>query len=128
MTAFQEGGPNEPFFTSVYVDDSILASVQVDSFDQTALVGSASLDSDNMVLVGSGEKENKPILAPKERTDRNSIVDALGFAINTHIMRISITKERVRCHSRHIRAGLAKRKSVCASARCVEYGVKNCEN
>ena len=116
MTAFQEGGPNEPFFTSVYVDDSIMASVQVDSFDQTALVASASLDSDNMVLVGSGEKENKPILAPKESTDRNSIVDAL------------ITKERVRCHSRHIRAGLAKRKSVYASARCVEYGVKNCEN
>ena len=95
-----------------------MASVQVDSFDQTALVGSASLDSDNMVLVGSGEKENKPILAPKERTDRNSIVDALGFAINTHTMRISTTKEREgKCHPRHIRAKLWPRSKQYARAQ-----------
>ena len=36
-----------------------------------------------------------PILAPAKSTDWNSIVDALGFTINTHTMRISIAKERV---------------------------------
>ena len=128
VTALQKGGPNGPFFISVYVDDFIMVSVPVDSFHQTALVVSVSLASDHVRLLGSGEKDEVPILAPNKSTDWNSIVDTLGLTINTHTMRISITKERVRCHSRHIRAGLAKRKSVCASARCVEYGVKNCEN
>ena len=65
MTALQKGGSNELFFTSVYVDDFIVASVQVDSFDQTALVASASLASDHLRLFGSGEKNEVPILAPK---------------------------------------------------------------
>ena len=69
MTAIQKGGPNEPFFTSVYVDDFTMASVQVNSFDQTALVASASLASDHLRLFGSEEKDEVPILAPKESTD-----------------------------------------------------------
>ena len=72
-----------------------MASVQLDSFDQTALVSSVSLASDHVRLFGSGERDEVPILAPKKTTDWNSIVDALGFTINTHTMRISITKERV---------------------------------
>ena len=94
VTALQKGGPNEPFFTSVYVD-LIMASVQVDSFDQTALVASSSLASDHVRLFGSGEKDEVPILAPNKSTEWNSIVDALGFTINTHTMWISIIKERV---------------------------------
>ena len=95
VTALQKVGPNEPLFTSVYVDDFIMASVQVDSFDRTALVASTSLASDHMRPFGSGENDEVPILAPKKSTDWNSIVDALGFTINTHTMRISITNERV---------------------------------
>ena len=92
VTALQKGGPNEPFFTSVHVDDFIMANVQVDSFDQTALVASAFLASDHLRLFGSGEKYEVPILAPKKSTVWNAIVDALGFTINTHTMRISSPK------------------------------------
>ena len=62
VNALQTGGPNKPFFTSVNVDDFIMASVQVDSFDQTALVASASLASDHVRLFGSGEKDEVPVL------------------------------------------------------------------
>ena len=72
-----------------------MASVQGDSFDQTAFVASASLASDHVRLFGSGEKDEVPILAPTKNTAWNSIVDALGSTINTHTMRISITKEGV---------------------------------
>ena len=44
------GGPNEPFFAIVYVDDFIMARVQADPTDQMALlliVASASLASDH---------------------------------------------------------------------------------
>ena len=41
------------------------------------------------------KRAKTPTLAPKKSTDRNSTVDALGFTINTHNMRISVTKERV---------------------------------
>ena len=95
VTALQKGGPNELFFTSVYVDNFIMASVQGNSFDQTALVASSSLASNQVRPFGSGEKDEVPILAPKKSTDWKSIVDALGFTISTHTMRISITKERV---------------------------------
>ena len=94
VTALQKGGPNGPFFISVYVDDFIMVSVPVDSFHQTALVVSFSLASDHVRLLGSGEKDEVPILAPNKSTDWNSIVDTLGLTINTHTMRISITKER----------------------------------
>ena len=61
VTALQKGGPNELFFTPVYVDGFIMASVQIDSFDQTALVASASLASDHVRLFGTEEKHAVPI-------------------------------------------------------------------
>ena len=91
----RNGGPNEPFLTSVHVDDFIMASVQRNASDQTALIALASLTSDNVRLFGPGEKGETPILAPKKSTDWNSTVDALGFTINTHNMQISVTKETV---------------------------------
>ena len=72
-----------------------MASVQVDSFDRTALVASGSLASDHVRLIETGEKDEEPILARKKSTGWKSIVDALGFTINTHTLRISIAKERV---------------------------------
>ena len=93
VEATRGGEPNKPFLTAVYENDFIMASVQLNSSDQTALIASASLASDNVSLFEPGEKGETPILAPKKSTDWKSIVDALGFTINT--MRISVTKERV---------------------------------
>ena len=63
------GGPYEPFFTTVYVDDFVMARVQADPRDQSALVASASLASDHIRLFGPGEAGATPILAPKTSTD-----------------------------------------------------------
>ena len=58
------GGPHEPFVT-VYVDDFIMAHVQADPTDQSALVASASLASDHIRLFGPGEADATRILAQK---------------------------------------------------------------
>ena len=66
INAPRRGGANEPFLTSVYVDDFIMASVQCNASGQTALIASTSLASDNVRLFGPGgrnpysrrEKEN----------------------------------------------------------------------
>ena len=57
LTALHEERPIEPFFATVYIGEFIMASVQVDSFDQTALVASASFALDHVRLFGSGEKD-----------------------------------------------------------------------
>ena len=36
-----------------------------------------------------------PILAPKKSTNWDSRIDALGFTINSHTMRISFLREKV---------------------------------
>ena len=59
------GGPHEPFFVTVYVDDFIMAREQADLTDQPALVASASLASDHIRLFGPGEADATPLLAPK---------------------------------------------------------------
>ena len=58
------GGPHEPFFATVYVDDFIMARVQADPTAQSALVASASHASDLIRLFGPGEADATPILAP----------------------------------------------------------------
>ena len=95
VNAPRKGGPNEPFLTAAYVNDFIMASVQLNPSAQTALIASASFASDNVRLFGPSEKDETPILALKKTTYWNTIVDALGFTINTHTLRISVTKERV---------------------------------
>ena len=67
----------------------IMASVQRNASDQTAVIALASLASNNVKLFGPGEKGETPILAPRKSTDWNWTVDALAFTINTHNMRIS---------------------------------------
>ena len=58
------GGPHEPFFAPVYVNDFIMARVRADPTDQSALIASASLASDHIRLFGPGEADATPILAP----------------------------------------------------------------
>ena len=50
VNASRKRGANEPFLTSVYVDDFIMASMQRNASDQTALIASASLASDTVRL------------------------------------------------------------------------------
>ena len=50
LNAPRKRGANEPFLTSVYVDDFIMASMQRNASDQTALIASASLASDTVRL------------------------------------------------------------------------------
>ena len=59
---FAGGGLLDPFFATVYVDDFILARVQQDPSDQTALIASASRASDHIRLFGTGEEGKIPIL------------------------------------------------------------------
>ena len=63
------GGPHEPFFATVYVDDFIMARGQANPTDQSALVASVSLASDHIRLFGPGEADATPILAPKKSKD-----------------------------------------------------------
>ena len=63
------GGLHEPFFATVYVDDFIMARVQADPTDHSALVASAPLASDHIRLFGPGEADATPVLAPKKSTD-----------------------------------------------------------
>ena len=58
------GGLHDPFFTTVYVDDFLLARVQQNPSDQSALIASASLASDHARLFGPGDEGETPILAP----------------------------------------------------------------
>ena len=89
------GGPHEPFFATVYVDDFIMVRVQDDPTDQSALVASASLTSDHIRLFGPGEAGATPILAPQKSTDWDTTVDLLGFTVNTHTLPISVMEEKI---------------------------------
>ena len=72
-----------------------MARVQADPTDQSALVATASLASDHIRLFGPGEAGATPILAPKKSTDWDTTVDLLGFTVNTHTLRISVTEEKI---------------------------------
>ena len=89
------GGLLDPFFTTVYVDDYLLARVQQDSNDRSALTASASLASDHVRLFGPGEIGKTPILAAKKSTVWDTTIDALGYTIDPHRMRISTTQAKV---------------------------------
>ena len=47
-----------------------------------------------MLLFGPGEEAVSPILAPKRSTNWDSTIDALGFTINSHTMRILFPREK----------------------------------
>ena len=89
------GGPHEPFFATVYVEDFIMVRVQANPTDQSTLVASAFLASDHIRLFGRGEAGATPILPPKKSTDWDTTVILLGFTVNTHTLRISVTEEKI---------------------------------
>ena len=60
-----------------------------------SIIASASLASDHIRLFGPGEAGATPILAPKKSTDWDTIVDLLGFTVNTHTLRISVTEGKI---------------------------------
>ena len=60
-----------------------------------SIIASASLASDHIRLFGPGEAGATPILAPKKRTDWDTIVDLLGFTVNTHTLRKSVTEGKI---------------------------------
>ena len=66
VNASRKRGANEPFLTSVYVDDFMMASAQRYESDQKTLMGSASLASDNLILFGPSEEGETPISALKK--------------------------------------------------------------
>ena len=94
IRAHSGGEKWDPFFTAVYVDDYLQIRVQHSEDDLTALIASASLGSDHVRLFGPGEAGVTPILAPKKSTDWDTTIDALGFTINSHTMRISVPREK----------------------------------
>ena len=81
-----------PRYTS---DDYLLARVQQDSNDRSALTASAWLASDHVRLFLPGEIGETPILAPKKSTDSDTTIDALGYTIDSQRMRISTTQAKV---------------------------------
>lgn len=87
-------GATRPFFAAVYVYDFLLEKVQYSPADQFALVAFSSLASDHVRLFCPGEEGGTPILAPKKSTDWNTTKEVLGFPINTHTMRISMTQQK----------------------------------
>ena len=89
------GEIGDPFFTTVYAEDYLLIKVQHSDDDTTALIASASLTSDHVRLFGPGEESVTPILAPKNSTDWHTTINALGFTIISHTMRISFPREKV---------------------------------
>lgn len=62
----QRRGVNKSFLTPVYVDDSIVASVQRDAADQTVIIASTSLASDNVRILGPGENGENAYSRPEE--------------------------------------------------------------
>ena len=85
----------DPFLTTVYVDDNLLIKVQHSDDDTTALIASASLASDHVRLFGPGEEGVTLILAPHKSTNWDTTIDALGFTINSHTMKIWFPRVKV---------------------------------
>ena len=87
----------------MYVDDYLLIKVLHSDDDTIALTASASLASDHVRLFGQGEEGATPILAPQKSTDWDNTIDALGFTIESHTMRISFPREKVDAIKRLLR-------------------------
>ena len=86
--------PDKPFFATVYVDDFIMARVQANLTDSSALVASTSLASDHIRLLEPGEADAIPILAPKKST-WDTAVDLVGFTVKTHTRRITVMEGKI---------------------------------
>ena len=87
----------------MYVDDYLMIKVQHPEDHTTARIASASLASDHVLLFGQGEEGVTPILARTKSTEWDTTIDALGFAINSHTMRISFSCKKIDAIKRSLR-------------------------
>ena len=87
----------------MYTDDYLMIKVQHSDDDPTALIASASLASHHVRLFGQGEEGVTPILAPKKIANWDTTIDALGFTIFSHTMRISFLRENADAIKRLLR-------------------------
>ena len=96
-THSQWGGEVRPILHSRVgsLDDYLQVRVQHSDDDTTALIASASLGSDHVRLFGQVEVGLTPILAPKKSMDWDTTIDALGFTISSHTMRISVPRGKI---------------------------------
>ena len=84
-----------------------MARVQVDPTDQSTLVASVSLASDHIRLLGPGEADATPILAPpKEHGLGHHRRPARFYGEHSHSTYISNRREDCR-HQTYARAGVA---------------------
>ena len=95
-------GEFDPFFTAVYVGDHLQVRAQHSDDGSTALIAPASRTSDHVCLFGPGEVGVTPILAPKKSTNWDTMIDALGFTISAHTMRISVPRESIEAIKRFL--------------------------
>ena len=95
IRAHAGGELDDPFSATVYVYDYLLIIVQHSDDDTTALIASASFH-DHVRLFGQGKEGVTPILAPNKSTEWDATIDALGFTINSHTMRISFPRKQGR--------------------------------
>ena len=108
-------------FLTNYVDDFILVRVEQEPSDQTGLTVSASLVSDHV-------RKIYIIISPKNSTNWDTTVHALGHTINTHTMRNSITPEEVAALKRVAGEGImAERTGRSQSLRVTEHYIKTLE-
>ena len=79
----------------MHVDDYLLIKVQHSDAGTNDLIASASLASDHVRLIGPWEEGVTPILAPNKSAQRDAMIDALGFTINSHTKKISFPRVKV---------------------------------
>lgn len=75
------------------VDDFILDDLYHRTKGQSASTASALRASDSVRLFGPRESGETPILAPKKSTEWDTLVDFLGYTVDTHTMPIAIPKK-----------------------------------
>ena len=79
----------------MYVNDYLQVRVHHSDDDTAAKNASASVGSDHVRLFGPGVARVTPILALKKRADWDTTIDALGFTISYHNMRMSVPAENI---------------------------------
>lgn len=80
----EAGGPSDPVFAVVYVEDFINLKLQHYSTDTSALTATASLASNHVRQFGLRTEGDTPISAPHRSSDWNTIIDAMVYRIKTH--------------------------------------------
>lgn len=84
----------------MYVDDAQLVSVQHSADDMTTLTASTFPASDHVRRLVRGEDGVNPNLAPKPSPNWDTNNDAMGFSVNSHLLRIWYPREKTEAMKR----------------------------